>query len=95
MRLIDADVLYDFLAEQKGKETGAYSKGRNHGFDVARSALHNEEITPTIDAVPVVRCRECRHYEPCEGGKDFCCLHRIGVVKDDFCSYGERKEGEE
>lgn len=42
----------------------------------------------------LVRCAECIHYEPCEGGKDFCCLHAIGIVPDDFCSYGERKEAE-
>ncbi len=39
---------------------------------------------------PVVRCGESKHYEPCEGGKDFCCIHHIGVGKDDFCSYGEK-----
>ena len=44
-------------------------------------------------AVPVVRCRECKHYETCEVGKDFCCLHNFGVVENDFCSYGDRKEG--
>jgi|GEM_PF-7106296 len=26
---IDRDALYQFLTDQKGKETGAYSKGRN------------------------------------------------------------------
>ena len=46
------------------------------------------------DIVPVVRCSECIHYETCEGGKDFCCFHAIGIVTDDFCSYGERKGGE-
>lgn len=52
------------------------------------------EKAPTIGAVPVVRCVECIHYEACEGGKDFCCFHAIGIVPDDFCSYGERKEAD-
>ena len=52
---------------------------------------------PTIDAVPVVRCRECKHR-----GTDDCIFHIKGEPADeelllkldnDFCSYGERKEG--
>lgn len=50
-------------------------------------------IAPTIDAVPVVRCKDCIDYEP-ELGTDLgwcpvCSFVRWG---DDFCSYGERKE---
>ena len=52
---------------------------------------------PTVDAVPVVRCRECKHR-----GTDNCIFHIKGEpadeelllkLDDDFCSYGERKEG--
>ena len=43
-----------------------------------------------IDAVPVVRCRECEyHNKPT-------CPMRLSfnwTKDDDFCSYGERKEG--
>lgn len=63
--------------------------------DAAALAQRVIDRMPTIDAVPVVRCWECKHYEPCEGGRDFCCLHRIGVVKDDFCSCGKREDGAE
>ena len=52
MRLIDADALFDFLTDQIDKETDAYSKGRNVGFKIARSALHDETITPTITPSP-------------------------------------------
>lgn len=48
MRPIDADALFDFLTEQLDKETGAYSRGRNAGINIARSALHDKTITPTI-----------------------------------------------
>lgn len=50
---IEREAFYRFLTEQKDKETGAYSKGRNAGLDVARSALHNKEITPAADVEPV------------------------------------------
>ena len=49
---------------------------------------------PDADVFPVVRCKDCKHYESCEGGKDFCCWHATGIVPDDFCSYGERKDGD-
>ena len=51
---------------------------------------------PTVDAVPVVRCQECKHR-----GTDDCIFHIKGEPADeelllkldnDFCSYGERKE---
>ena len=49
----------------------------------------------TIDAVPVVRCRECNHCDP----ENYHCDHPMSTAAplrrkpDDFCSYGERKEG--
>ena len=51
----------------------------------------------TIDAVPVVRCQDCKFFEVDDGFKDgvFCAQHghSFSVPKpDDFCSYGERKE---
>ena len=60
-RLIDANALFDFLKEQREKETGAYSKGRNNGINVAIGAIRNEQICPTVDAVEVVH-----------GGCDWC-----------------------
>ena len=52
----------------------------------------------TIDAVPVVRCRECKHYEMgvCLKIYDVGAASRYAWQErksDDFCSYGERKEG--
>ena len=54
---------------------------------------------PTLDAVPVVRCRECKHYrenERCSMSAVYrhCALHKglAMVTPDSFCSYGERRE---
>ena len=53
---------------------------------------------PTVDAGPVVRCRDCKHWH-----KDtvFCgymsygeASERVNWYADDFCSYGERKDGD-
>lgn len=58
MRLIDADAFIRFLAEQRVKNTGMFTKGVNKALNVAISALKNQQITPTVDAVPVVRFQE-------------------------------------
>lgn len=95
MRLIDADAFIRFLAEQKVKETGAFTKGVNKALNIAISALKNPQITPTVDAVPVVRCKDCKYYKPdeYECGCDF--AGGLPYVKaGDFCSYGERNEDE-
>ncbi len=52
IRPINANRLFDFLTEQLDKETGAYSKGRNTGINIARSALHDKTITPTLGSLP-------------------------------------------
>lgn len=51
---------------------------------------------PTIDAVPVVRCKDCMfRCEPIEFGELYCPILNVPMNNDDFCSYGERKESNE
>lgn len=50
---------------------------------------------PIIDAVPVVRCRECKYRFGNNGhSKNGCPIidANIWMDDDDFCSYGERKD---
>ena len=49
---------------------------------------------PTVDAVEVVRCKDCKHRaDEWECGNYLCNLKMIGFVRaNDFCSYGERRE---
>ena len=57
---------------------------------------------PIIDAVPVVRCRDCQRWKPSgsKAGKSFSDMEYIGGCEfsnyyrreSDFCSYGEPKE---
>ena len=56
---------------------------------------------PTVDAVEVVRCKDCKHYKfrkpyPSYNAtvKTCCRCANTRVNDDDFCSYGERREGE-
>ena len=51
-----------------------------------------------LDAVPVVRCRECKHYDTADFDGNILCgctLHSamLDITPDSFCSYGEKKEG--
>ena len=53
---------------------------------------------PTIDAVPVVRCRECKQGEVDDPDfpDQYYCHAGCGWNNGDFyCAYGERKEGAE
>ena len=47
---------------------------------------------PTVDAVPVVRCKECKYHEDEEIGMVYCPRQIGGWVKTDwFCADGERR----
>lgn len=49
-------------------------------------------LAPTVDAVEVVRCKDCKWYNPrggVAGQKTIICSYQSG---DFFCSYGERRE---
>lgn len=50
----------------------------------------------TIDAVPVVRCQYCQHWDEIKHGKGWCKGFAPSDVfsdYDDYCSHWERKEG--
>ena len=55
---------------------------------------------PTVDAVEVVRCKDCKHWKLIDGLNPhwecqiFYGLHEYGYLTgaDDFCSYGERRK---
>lgn len=62
-------------------------------YEVADMTEDCIENTPTIDAVPVVRCRECKYYKPEEYFSPCVLPQGLECAKpDDFCSYGQRKE---
>ena len=52
------------------------------------------EAAPTVDAVPVIRCRECKQGEIDDPDfpDEYYCHEGCGWNKGDFyCAYGERK----
>lgn len=86
-RLIDANALISYM-DECSKE----SRFRVY-YGYAKSFIDN---APIIDAVPVVRCRECKQGEVDDPDfpDQYYCHAGCGWNNGDFyCSYGERKEG--
>lgn len=55
----------------------------------------DEEKKPTIDAVPVVRCKDCVHAIKFRSGQVSCGYHdwcRIQVDPDGYCNHGEKDD---
>ena len=89
MRLIDADRALEIVRDQGIAHPNAYHL-TNYATLILREAS-------TIDAVPVVRCRECfgrNCWEKDENGCDICLVSGLYVRgEDDYCPYGEQKGG--
>lgn len=55
---------------------------------------------PAVDAVEVVRCRDCKHFYDTHINPAYSCkrggaqVWDVSFTPDDFCSYGERKQGD-
>lgn len=47
---------------------------------------------PTVDVVPVVRCKDCKYRDGTPGQPNILCAQ---MHEDDFCSYGECRDGKD
>lgn len=78
MRLIDSDALKEKISEAHFKTYG--------------NAMKCIIEAPTVDAVPVVRCKECKkgHPELAPNGGVWCAVWNHVFCDDGFCACGER-----
>ena len=106
MRLIDADELKGQLErifkeayEWKNKTALAGDHSRYERADGAVAAYIEAIMTvnkaPTVDAVPVVRCKDCKWADDM-GPSGIYCNHPDGrntifALPDEFCDRGERR----
>lgn len=110
-RLIDANALLESI-EGTDWYTINYKGDATQGAPCEEVAWYKAtdiysaiENAPTVDAVPVVRCKDCKHSGLYEDGTVFCKLHSergeheerhgsysVWMEPDDFCSYGEKRE---
>ena len=101
MWLIDANRLYD-AAEEKYMEDRSKTENviaRAMLSDARRKIQMLIAYAPSVDAIPVVRCKDCKYYRNHPNG--LCYLHTepkenergysgeaVCVEPDDFCSRG-------
>lgn len=106
MRLINADALPKLFDAEYKQTMKLIREGEKHldtlaeGF--AEASHIAKYIAPTVDAVEVVRCKDCKHCrelnrkdrieEAYADGVLWCTNQSDGVWPDDFCSYGEGKD---
>ena len=107
-RLIDANALIEKLTDSTPHGWGESVPYIRSQWAMAVKIKDNflKAITEasTVDSVEVVRCKDCKHWKPSGsmagnredalqpiGGCEWanCCRKEM-----DFCSYGERREGE-
>lgn len=98
MRLIDADAVYKILESCEirkatiGNPLTDWEYGYTCGIERAESEI---ECAPTVDAVPVIRCRDCKFLR--FTGTVWKCQNRLVMMlcePNDYCSRAERKEHE-
>lgn len=100
-RYIDADALYDAIENRYRVSSGIEHRCERELLDLICDA-------PTADVVPVVRCKDCKHYIRSDIG--WCDLHSHFTDQDgnpcepsespnwtmfidtDFCSYGAKMD---
>lgn len=91
MRLIDADALMSELKVKRKYLDTSTVIGRGE-YIALNKAITMLDEQPTVDAVPVVRCKDCRYWWEEERQ----CKGEMGFARhweaDDYCSNGERRE---
>ena len=92
MALIDTYTLKKRLRTNEGAYVLGHSVVRLFNLDLL---IDN---TPTVDAVPVVRCKDCKHWGGRHGMNECSLITTITeptywakTQPDDFCSSGERR----
>ena len=113
MRLIDANAVVKAILEERDKipmtiATAPYEPWAEKPYHAGdqmrggiRKALRCIEQSPTVDAVPVIRCRECKHLIVVNRKELYAHCPKTNTVflpfeldtREHFCSLGERKEG--
>ncbi len=90
MRLIDADAI--LKADENSDKALVLGSGKS--LEMAYALLKKKVAdAPTVDAVPVVRCKDCKHLVAVNvNGKGIptCRVSGMEVAPDEFCSRGEK-----
>ena len=93
MRLIDSDRLKAEIMSWCVVTDDLFGAGKYHEREIVLQAI---EESPTIDAAPVVRCKDCKHYSKtgCSAGFGWCENMDRGTHDEFYCASGKRLEVE-
>jgi hypothetical protein len=90
-RLIDANALVKDL-ELLANHEDSFRQS------VILGVVHTVKAQPTVDAVEVVRCKDCRFWadgvEGCTDDEKCCKIGYYMTKGNDYCAYGKRKLAE-
>lgn len=96
-RLIDYDEIRRLFDAQYKETVQLIHDGEAHLDNLAEGFTEADRIIqkiPTVDAVEVVRCKDCKYHEDEEIGMVYCQNALGGWVGENwFCADGKRKEG--
>lgn len=102
MRLIDADALRKAMYHEAFENDSDEQKWESGCWIRYKMFERNLKNAPTVDAVPVVRCKDCVYFEPenAEEGDSYGrCRNNYAPCQNQqvemmwFCADGEREEG--
>lgn len=94
MRLIDGDEI--LKADENSDKALVLGSGKS--LEIAYALLKKKVAdAPTVDAVVVTRCKDCKHRIYKDMGEEIgeiggCGLFNCAMPNEGFCSYGERKD---
>ena len=98
MRLIDVDDAIEKINCLCVDDNENWIGTENQSFVDNADVIDILSSIPTVDAVAVVRCKDCKQWRRNIGFTDspngHCFYHDIDTNGLDFCSYGERRDSD-
>lgn len=94
MRLIDADALIERFNEKASIRDIVSDEKTAERFATFYALADAVKQIPTVDSVPVIRCKDCRFVRFNESGTRYCTNSSglAGIMSNDFCSLAQKKE---
>ena len=74
------------------------AKAELEKFVKLKTSMRPSFVQPLLDAVEVVRCKDCKKYIPCQklpiGTSKWCDLFDRATCEMNYCGWGERRTDE-
>lgn len=91
MRLIDADELKEIIE-------GGFDIDFSETPELKKELLNMVDYQETIDAEPVIHCKDCKFFKLSRNGFNGECFLHVDAFNafyaSDYCSYAERRDDE-